>query len=160
MTDASSSTHARTIDALVDQHQELVRRQRELAEVVGRLARGGGRRTAAPVFGPDELIDWVTWLIQRYEIGAVIPECWTAHGAHVEELAALYVAWQDAIDQGGPSHAQWHDQLARSLDRIDGRWRTCTDGEHRSKQLPDWLDTGPLDADRLDLGSRGPVTHD
>src|SRR5688572_17783431 len=86
-----------------------------------------------------KLTKWVTWLIERYELGDVLPACWAQHGAIVEELDALRIGWIDLVDQGsgdlGP--AQWHDYLHRALDRIDGpRWRTYLDGNHRSTEGP------------------------
>lgn len=114
------------------------------------------RTGEVPGGGPGdsrEFVAWVRWLTDRYELGATLPACWPRHGEVVEELAALWVGWRDTIgaDQGGTAALQWHDYLGRVLDRIERRWRVCTDGTHRGREPADWLAEGPDGADELDL---------
>ena len=158
MTDDSPVVEAVTLQAVAARQDQLASTVRMLAQTVRRLAssraEGGGDKTAPSYTGAD-LVDWVTWFTERYELGTLIPNCWPCHGALVEELAALYVGWLDATTTTGMAHTMWHDYLGRALDRIDGRWRTCTDGRHRQPEPADWLASGPRGADDLDpLGDR------
>lgn len=120
---------------------------RPLAEAHAGEVPGGGPGDS------QELVAWVRWLTDRYELGATLPACWPRHGELVEELAALWVGWRDTIGagQGGTAALQWHDYLGRALDRIERRWRVCTDGTHRTREPADWLAEGPDGADELDL---------
>lgn len=68
---------------------------------------------------------WVAWLVDRYDLARVIPPCWHNHGAMVEELLALRLAWQAAYentnaDPGQP--LQWHVGLDLMLRRFERRW--------------------------------------
>jgi hypothetical protein len=68
---------------------------------------------------------WVGWLVDRYDVGQVIPPCWPNHGAMIEELSALRLAWQAAYenaraDPGQP--LQWHVGLDLLLRRFERRW--------------------------------------
>jgi hypothetical protein len=80
----------------------------------------------------EDLGRWVAWLTARYRLADVIPDCWAAHGALVEELLALRFAWRDAYSrpdahQGAP--LAWHDAFARARDRIRewNRWGCAAD---------------------------------
>ena len=45
----------------------------------------------------EELRDWVEWLVERYSLDhRIVPPCWFLHGALVDELTALWGAWQVA----------------------------------------------------------------
>jgi hypothetical protein len=82
------------------------------------------------------LIDWIDELVERYALDETIPTCWYAHGAVVEELHALHVAWLGAYSgrAGQPSdRAYWHELLARALGRIR-EWNRhgCAAGTHRA----------------------------
>ena len=105
--------------------------------------RDSTRRDAA-VAG-QELVTWVQWLVTRYELNN-IPECWTKHGALVEELDALRIGWLDTIGKGqrGLAATQWHDYFSRALERFDRRWRAlnCEDA-HRDTTLPGWVTKDP-----------------
>ena len=73
----------------------------------------------------DLLARWVGWLVDRYDLSQVIPTCWRNHGALVEELSALRLAWQAAYetaeaDPGQP--LQWHVGLDLALRRFERRW--------------------------------------
>ena len=80
----------------------------------------------------QELVDWVIWLHDAYELSAEerLPECWPAHPGLVGELAALK-AWRTEIylpppdptgrgvtvattGNGGPARA-WHTELRNVL---------------------------------------------
>lgn len=66
----------------------------------------------------SELIDWTTWLRERYELGTKIPPCWYRHDPVVEELSALMAAWTDAYYRGDEYRddlAAWHTQWFRPL---------------------------------------------
>ena len=39
------------------------------------------------------LAEFVGWLVERYDLGDVIPACWWCHGAITEELTALWLSW-------------------------------------------------------------------
>jgi len=81
------------------------------------------------------LIEWVDGLVDRYALDETIPTCWYAHGAMVEELHALHLAWLGAYTGRGsqPSdRAFWHEMLARTLGRLR-EWNRhgCAAGIHR-----------------------------
>lgn len=87
-----------------------------------------------------QLIAWVDALIDRYELHEQLPACWYRHGAMVEELNALHVAWIGAYVgfHALPTAAtDWHDYLERVLGRIRG-WdiRGCASGQHRDAPPP------------------------
>lgn len=82
-----------------------------------------------------ELTPWVGWLVDRYGLGELVPPCWYRHGAIVEELTALYAAWNAAYvepDARGFDPLYWHDGLDRMLARLR-EWdrQGCRDGAHR-----------------------------
>ena len=66
--------------------------------------------------GADELwhllTDWVTWIRGRHPLARKIPPCWSDHPELVEELTALWLAWQHAYeDRDAPlTAADWHDR--------------------------------------------------
>lgn len=60
-----------------------------------------------------QLTDWVNWIRSRYPLARKIPACWADHPEIVEELTALYAAWQYAYeDLESPltAAADWHDR--------------------------------------------------
>jgi hypothetical protein len=83
-----------------------------------------------------ELTEWVDELLDRYALDETIPNCWYAHGAMVEELHALHVAWL-GVYAGRPSQPSelslWHELLARTLARLR-EWNRhgCAGGTHRA----------------------------
>lgn len=86
------------------------------------------------------LADWVDELIGRYELHEQLPPCWYRHGAIVEELHALHLAWYGAYlapHAASTDPAFWHDHLDRALTRIRG-WdiRGCASGQHRDAPPP------------------------
>jgi hypothetical protein len=91
------------------------------------------------------LIEWTNWLRDRYQLHEQIPACWYAHGAHIEELSALRLAWVGAYldPQAAPGDpATWHDLLDRTRHRLRAWDRNgCADGTHRPDLLlPDDTD--------------------
>ncbi|OZE87860.1 hypothetical protein CH305_01510 [Rhodococcus sp. 15-649-2-2] len=90
----------------------------------------------------SELIDWTTWLRERYELGTKIPPCWYRHDPVVEELSALMAAWTDAYYRGDGYRddlTAWHTQwfrplLARIRDISD--FDSCTHNRCAHRPLP------------------------
>lgn len=65
-----------------------------------------------------QLRDWVNWLRRRYPLAKRIPACWSDHPEVVEELTALWLAWQHAYaDANAPLSApvEWHDHWLPGL---------------------------------------------
>jgi len=66
----------------------------------------------------SQLTDWVSWLRSRYPLAKKIPPCWAKHPEIVEELTALWLAWQHAYAEAeGPltAAADWHDRWLPGL---------------------------------------------
>ena len=60
-----------------------------------------------------ELTDWVAWIRHRYPLARRVPPCWAEHSEIVEELTALWLAWQAAYtERDAPLTAaiDWHDR--------------------------------------------------
>jgi hypothetical protein len=88
-----------------------------------------------------DLGQWVTWLERRYSLTDVIPDCWAAHPALLEELLALYVAWTDAygqLDASGTAPIKWHESFAQCRERLRewNRWG-CGPDSHRHDPDPE-----------------------
>lgn len=70
-----------------------------------------------------ELGQWVDWVRQRYPLARRIPPCWGDHPEIVEELTALWLAWQAAYaepDSPLTAAADWHDRwLPGVLHRLE-----------------------------------------
>lgn len=86
----------------------------------------------------DELTDWVLWVTWRFNLDhRTVPDCWTQHGAIIEELSALYTAWQTAYNQtaDGDAPLAWMNQFANARHRLtDSVARTgCRSSEHRAR---------------------------
>ena len=92
----------------------------------------------------EALTGWVDWLRDRYDLAETVPDCWQLHGAHVEELTALRLAWIASYAVRGATltdPANWHDRLAATLHRLKQWNRTgCTVGRH----VPDAIDLSDL----------------
>lgn len=81
----------------------------------------------------DELEEWVQWLVTRYRIDDIILPCWWQHGAVIEELSALWWAWQamNGAEAMPTDPLQWHHSFDLCLTRLEGRWRTgCSRSSH------------------------------
>ena len=91
----------------------------------------------------DALRDWVEWVTSRYDIPEVIvPTCWWRHGALVEELSALYTAWQVSFDptDAGFGPIGWHERFAVARPRLKAAYPgSCING-HRDRTTRSWRD--------------------
>ncbi|SFC96988.1 hypothetical protein SAMN04487968_11724 [Nocardioides terrae] len=66
----------------------------------------------------QELRDWVGWVRHRYPLARRIPICWKEHPELVEELTALWLAWQAAytvLDAPLTAAVEWHDRWLPGL---------------------------------------------
>jgi hypothetical protein len=148
-------TPDRTDDGPAVRLRPASRTSRTPRTMASRALRTAGRRRPAPTPPPDgirvvedhhlnsaeraqtwrELVDWVIWLHDAYELSAEdrLPDCWPAHPGLVGELAALK-AWRTEIylppadpatgstrraaapttGNGGPARA-WHTELRNVL---------------------------------------------
>ena len=60
-----------------------------------------------------QLGDWVSWIRARYPLARRLPACWPDHPEAVEELTALWLAWQHAYEEPDApltAAADWHDR--------------------------------------------------
>lgn len=86
------------------------------------------------------LREWVEWLVTRYALDhKTVPPCWYLHGAVVDELTALWGAWQLAYWPLGSSGdpVNWMQIFANTRMRL-GEWcgrRGCRDGDHRPDRI-------------------------
>jgi hypothetical protein len=84
----------------------------------------------------SQLKDWVDWIRHRYPLAKKIPTCWAEHPELVEELTALWLAWQAAYEQPDAqltAAADWHDRwLPGLLHRLEHGPHAinCGDGHH------------------------------
>jgi hypothetical protein len=80
-----------------------------------------------------QLEAFVNWLVTRYRLQRRIPPCWWRHGAYVEELSSLFVAWRGVMEaeRRTDSWLQWHYQLSVLLHRCSELWNTgCGPDRH------------------------------
>jgi hypothetical protein len=66
----------------------------------------------------DQLDAWTAWLRHRYPLARRIPGCLAQHPEVVEELTALWLAWQGAYQQPDApltAAADWHDRWLPGL---------------------------------------------
>ncbi|MGH9115636.1 MAG: DUF4913 domain-containing protein [Acidimicrobiales bacterium] len=66
----------------------------------------------------QQLGDWISWLRSRYPLARRIPNCWDQHPEIIEELTALWLAWQAAYTEPDPpltAPADWHDRWLPGL---------------------------------------------
>ena len=86
--------------------------------------------------------EFVTWLVERFDLGDVIPPCWWAHGAMVEELTALWAAWSGAYqhpDADPDAPIEWLDHLATSRARLlEWDKMGCAQRGHREATPTGW----------------------
>jgi hypothetical protein len=80
----------------------------------------------------QHLSEWVHWLVERYALADLIPACWSRHGAMVEELLALHMAWRAAyLDPAAPGNAplNWMEAFERARVRLQAwnRWGCAAD---------------------------------
>jgi hypothetical protein len=89
----------------------------------------------------NQLDAWTSWLRHRHPLARKILACWAQHRELVEELTALWLAWQHAYQQPDApltAAADWHDRWLPGL-------------LHR-------LEHGPFALDCADTHSRRPET--
>jgi hypothetical protein len=83
------------------------------------------------------LADWVAWLTRRYHLDQrEIPTCWPQHGALIEELSALHIAWISAYHRTAPGDAPlvWHHAFHGTRQRL-AEWVAgtgCRPGLHHA----------------------------
>lgn len=145
--DAQDQTLASMAQALNSQGQQTKAQQDlldRLADAVERATHSPGSGTPASSSEEGEqlasgwadraevedwhgLCDWVDWLTDTYDLREQeIYSCWPRHGGVVEELAALWMAWQQAaLSCAGNQWASdealayWHDRyLPGALARV------------------------------------------
>lgn len=83
-----------------------------------------------------QLKEWVAWIRCRYPLAKKLPPCWPEHPEVVEELTALWLAWQAAYEQPDAqptAAADWHDRwLPGALHRLEhgAHAINCSDTHH------------------------------
>lgn len=83
-----------------------------------------------------QLKGWVAWIRHRYPLAKKIPSCWAEHPEVVEELTALWLAWQAAYEHPDAqltAAADWHDRwLPGALHRLEHGPHAidCSDSHH------------------------------
>ncbi|WP_175475529.1 hypothetical protein [Arthrobacter sp. UCD-GKA] len=104
----------------------------------------GSEKQRGKILG--QLYDWIGWYNDTYP-GVeehVIPPCWFRHRAVVQELVAVFVAWQAAycgLEEPDDAPAYWHERILHptiarlSSDKAAG-WGNCL-GTHREPHPPD-----------------------
>ncbi|GII22572.1 hypothetical protein [Planosporangium mesophilum] len=111
------------------------------------------------------LINWVGWVVARYQLAEELPRCWPKHPPLVEELTALCAAWYAAYGDDASADAPllWHERLARARIRLhdwDDATR-CRNGTHSDRRIElNWPSTWRLDALETaedDLAGRRPA---
>jgi hypothetical protein len=169
-------------------HTMMLDQQKTLAALVKHLERPSSSpdsRDPAPwnlKDGTDEqrrkilaqLFDWIAWYNETYPgvEEQVIPPCWFRHRAVVQELVAVFVAWQAAyygVEEPDDAPAYWHERILHptiarfSADKAAG-WGNCL-STHREPHPPDagradlkgfqaWLETpGPHEPPAPDVAT-------
>jgi len=85
-----------------------------------------------------QLCEWVDWVRARYPLARKIPDCWAEHPETIEELTALWLAWQAAYQDPNASltaAADWHDRwLPGFLHRLEhGAFALTCASNHQAK---------------------------
>ncbi len=135
------------VDELARETDETVANLLLRLEALEQIADDPGRRSPSSwswrYVGPNaaatlhaELADWVDWIRSRYPLARRVPACWADHPEILEELTALWIAWQAAYTEPEPmltAAADWHDRwLPGVLHRLQhGPFALdCTDDHH------------------------------
>jgi hypothetical protein len=93
-----------------------------------------------------ELVAWVTWLHDRYELGRLggLPACWPEHPALIEELRALKT-WREQIyesdEPAGQAARYWHTSLRDVLVTANAAYAANCAAGHRPAAPPADADT-------------------
>ncbi|MCK9923591.1 hypothetical protein MXD61_17235 [Frankia sp. AgPm24] len=135
------------MDELLDVVSQLVDRVLQLEEQGARQLTRRRGRPGTPFRWEDldpeqtretwqELGDWVSWLRGRFRIDD-IPPCWYRHGDLVEELTALWLAWEGSYqaDARFDDPIRWLDWLARARTHFARRSPRCGAGTHKEYGL-------------------------
>lgn len=93
----------------------------------------------------SELAGWIDWLRGRYPLARKIPDCWREHPEVVEELTALWLAWQGAYAEPDPpltAASDWHDRwLPGVLHRLEhGPFAIDCVADHRARPASVYAD--------------------
>jgi hypothetical protein len=94
----------------------------------------------------NQLDSWTAWLRHRYPLARKIPACWAQHPELLEELTALWLAWQAAYQQPDApltAPADWHDRwLPGVLHRLEhGPFALDCSDSHASRPTAAYADT-------------------
>ena len=113
------------IERLLQAQEELTARVEALEEQLGQ---GSDEE-------PEDLDEWVAWLIPTYSLEVVLHD-WRAQPGIVRELAALLKAHIDVIGKRkGFDDVVWHGHLASMVTRIQGmRERSARDRKNAATQ--------------------------
>ena len=134
---------------MTDAVADLMTRLESTEDVAASTATGTGGVTAWcwRDLGPEsteslwrELTEWVAWIRHRYPLAKRIPECWSDHPEVVEELTALWLAWNAAYTERDASFTaavDWHDRwLPGVLHRVEhGAFALNCDQGHHERPL-------------------------
>jgi hypothetical protein len=98
-----------------------------------------------------ELNDWVGSIRSRYPLARRIPECWADHPEAVEELTALWLAWNAAYTERATpltGAIDWHDRwLPGVLHRLEhGAFALDCDRGHQIRPASAYADPVETDA--------------
>ncbi|GAB3665529.1 hypothetical protein GCM10027596_31850 [Nocardioides korecus] len=94
----------------------------------------------------QELTGWVDWLRSRYPLARKVPPCWSEHPEVVEELTALWLAWQYAYEERDApltAASDWHDRwLPGVLHRLEhGPFAVDCSEQHRRRPATAYAQT-------------------
>ncbi|MFG1795791.1 hypothetical protein [Nocardia sp. NPDC049149] len=116
----------------------------------------------------EELIDWVDWLRETYQLGSRVPGCWFQHDGVREELTALMAAhtaayWRDTDTAELPRedmtawHSQWLWPTIERLTKISD-FSGCQPESCRYIRRPQPTNAGIAEYVAADLHDRDTVT--
>ena len=116
------------------------------------------------------LIDWVDWVVDRYQLAEEIPACWHAHPPLIEELTGLAAAWHVAYDDSASADGPllWHERFARARTRLRDwdDYTRCRNGTHTERHLdltwPEGWRENAIETANADLVTRpaaAPAAH-
>ena len=110
----------------------------------------------------EEFIGWVCWVADTYELTPdQLPwDCWWRHGAAVEELTALWTAYQSAYlttEDAGSATYLWQDAMYRCVERLRIWLGGCTNGYHSPKTRYPFSGNAEYQATLLKVVGGGPA---
>jgi hypothetical protein len=110
----------------------------------------------------DQLETWTAWLRHRYPLARRLPGCWARHPEVVEDLTALWLAWEGAYQQPDApltAAADWHDRwLPGVLHRLEhGPFALDCADTHSPRPETSYADAiGPLSMQNRAAGGTSP----